>query len=67
MGQVFISTFARWLLPWFLVIRNWGLLNPLWALILPGALPIWNVILLLNFFRESPKELEEAAIIDDAS
>ncbi len=55
------------LIPWFLVIRNLGLLNSLWALILPGALPIWNVILLMNFFREVPKELEEAAIIDGAS
>ncbi len=55
------------LIPWFLVIRNLGLLNSLWALILPGALPIWNVILLMNFFREIPKELEEAAIIDGAS
>lgn len=55
------------LIPWFLVIRSLGLLNTLWALILPGALPIWNVILLMNFFREIPKELEEAAIIDGAS
>lgn len=55
------------LIPWFLVIRNLGLINTLWALILPGALPIWNVILLMNFFREVPRELEEAAIIDGAS
>lgn len=55
------------LIPWWMVIRNLGLLNSLWALVLPGALPIWNVILLMNFFREIPKELEEAAIIDGAS
>ena len=55
------------LIPWFLVIRNLGLINTLWALVLPGALPIWNVILLINFFRGIPKELEEAAIIDGAS
>ena len=55
------------LIPWFLVVRNLGLLNSLWALILPGALPIWNVILLMNFFRDIPQELEEAAIIDGAS
>jgi putative aldouronate transport system permease protein len=59
--------FSGGLIPWFLVIRNLGLLNSLWALILPGALPIWNVILLMNFFREIPKEMEEAAIIDGAS
>jgi putative aldouronate transport system permease protein len=55
------------LIPWFLVVRNLGLLNSIWALILPGALPIWNVILLMNFFRDIPQELEEAAIIDGAS
>lgn len=55
------------LIPWFLVVRNLGLINTLWALILPNALPIWNVILLMNFFREIPRELEEAAIIDGAS
>lgn len=55
------------LIPWFLVVRNLGLINTLWALVLPGALPIWNVILLMNFFREIPRDLEEAAIIDGAS
>lgn len=55
------------LIPWFLTIRSLGLLNTLWALILHDALPIWNVILLMNFFRELPRELEEAAIIDGAS
>ncbi len=64
---LFAMLFSGGLIPWFLVIRSLGLLNTLWALILPGALPIWNVILLMNFFREIPKELEEAAIIDGAS
>jgi putative aldouronate transport system permease protein len=64
---VIAMLFNGGLIPWFLVIRNLGLLNSLWALILPGALPIWNVILLMNFFRDIPQELEEAAIIDGAS
>lgn len=64
---LFAMLFNGGLIPWFLVIRSLGLLNSLWALVLPGALPIWNVILLMNFFREIPKELEEAAIIDGAS
>jgi putative aldouronate transport system permease protein len=55
------------LIPWFLAIRSLGLLNSIWALVLHDALPIWNVILLMNFFRELPRELEEAAIIDGAS
>jgi putative aldouronate transport system permease protein len=59
--------FGGGLIPWFLVIRSLGLLNKVWALILPGALPVWNVILTMNFFRDVPRELEEAAIIDGAS
>ncbi len=64
---VFSMLFGGGLIPWFLVIRSLGLLNKIWALILPGALPVWNVILTMNFFRDIPKELEEAAIIDGAS
>lgn len=64
---LFAMLFSGGLIPWFLVIRQLKLLNTLWALILPGAVPIWNVILLMNFFREIPKELEEAAVIDGAS
>ena len=64
---VFAMLFSGGVIPWFLVIRSLGLLNKIWALILPGAVPIWNVILTMNFFRDVPKELEEAAIIDGAS
>ena len=41
-------------------------MNTIWALILPGALSVWNVILMMNFFRGLPKELEEAAYLDGA-
>ena len=34
---------------------------------IPGAVPVYNIILLLNFFRQTPRELEEAAIMDGAS
>jgi putative aldouronate transport system permease protein len=64
---LFAMLFSGGLIPWFLVIRQFGMLNSIWALIIPGALPIWNVLLLMNFFREIPKELEEAAVIDGAS
>ena len=43
------------------------MLNTIWALIIPQALPLWNVILMMNFFRRVPKELEEASIIDGAT
>lgn len=55
------------LIPWFLNIRNLGLLNTIWALVLPPAVQIGSVILAMNFFRELPKELDEAATIDGAT
>lgn len=54
------------LIPWYVTIREYNLLNSIWALVLPGAVPVFSVILLLNFFRAVPKELEEAALIDGA-
>ena len=68
MGVVlFAFIFNGGLIPWFLIIRKLGMLNTLWALIVPQALPLWSVILMMNFFRRVPKEIEEAAIIDGAS
>lgn len=58
--------FGGGLIPWYMVIRQMGLLDKIWALILPGAVPVFSVILLLNFFRQVPKELCEAAFIDGA-
>lgn len=55
------------IVPWYLTISNYGLIDNIWALVLPGAVPIWSVIILMNFFRSIPKELDEAARIDGAS
>lgn len=52
------------LIPWYMTIKSLGLIDHIWALIIPGALPIFNMVVLLNFFRGLPKELEEAAFID---
>jgi putative aldouronate transport system permease protein len=54
------------LIPWYITIKQLGLLDSIWALVLPGAVPIFSVVLLLNFFREVPRELEESAVIDGA-
>ena len=51
------------LIPWYLTIRATGLLNSMWALILPSAVQVYNTILLVSFFRGVPYEIEEAAII----
>ncbi|MFD0712897.1 carbohydrate ABC transporter permease [Paenibacillus sp. GCM10027626] len=58
--------FGGGLIPWYMVIKMTGLLDSIFALILPGAVSVFNVILLFNFFRNLPKEIEEAAFIDGA-
>lgn len=55
------------LIPTYMVIKSLNLLNNFWVLILPGAVSIWNVIIMMNFFRGIPKAMEEAAAIDGAS
>ncbi|MCU6792275.1 carbohydrate ABC transporter permease [Paenibacillus sp. WQ 127069] len=64
---VFTMLFHAGLIPTYLVVKGTGLMNTIWALVLPGAVSIWNLILMLNFFRAIPKELEEAALMDGAS
>ncbi len=54
------------LIPTYMVIKDVGLLDSIFSLILPTAVPVFSVILLLNFFRELPKELSEAAFMDGA-
>jgi len=63
---VFTILFSGGLIPSYILIQKLGLMNTIWALILPGALSVWNVILMMNFFRGLPKELEEAAYLDGA-
>lgn len=58
--------FGGGLIPTYIVVKETMLMNTIWALILPGALNVWNTIMMLNFFRGIPKELEEAAFIDGA-
>ncbi|WP_138751641.1 carbohydrate ABC transporter permease [Paenibacillus sinopodophylli] len=63
---VFTMLFHGGLIPTYLVVQKTGLMNSLWALILPVAVNVFNVVLMMNFFRGIPKELEEAAAIDGA-
>lgn len=55
------------IIPLYMLISQFKMLNTIWALVLPGAVPVFNVVLMINFFRQIPKELEEAAYIDGAS
>lgn len=54
------------LIPTYIVVKETGIMDSIWALILPGALSVWHMVMLLNFFRSVPRDLEEAAIVDGA-
>lgn len=54
------------IIPTYLVIKELKMLDTLWALILPNAVTMFYVLLMLNFFRGIPKEIEEAAVVDGA-
>jgi len=64
--MVFTMLFSGGLIPWYMTIRTLGLIDKIWALVLPGAVPVFNTILLMNFFKGVPHELEEASLIDGA-
>lgn len=54
-------------MPTYFIVAKTGLIDTLWSMILPGAVPIFNCIVLMNFFRGVPEELEESALLDGAN
>jgi len=62
--MIFAMMFGASLVPWYFVIKATGLMDTIWALVIPGALPVYNTILLMNFFRNLPKEIKESALLD---
>ncbi|RAW10370.1 ABC transporter permease [Paenibacillus taichungensis] len=64
---VFSMLFGGGMIPTYLVIRGLGLLDSYWALMLPGAISAFNLIVVKNFFQQMPPGLEEAARIDGCS
>lgn len=63
---VFTMLFNGGLIPWYQTVKSLGLINNIWALVLGNSVPMFSVILVMNFFRNLPKELEEAALVDGA-
>jgi putative aldouronate transport system permease protein len=64
----FTMFFSGGLIPLYFVVKSLGLLNTAWALILPNAVSVWNVIIARTFFQSTiPDELSEAAAIDGCS
>lgn len=56
------------LIPSYLLIRSLGMLNTVWALVIPGAVSVYNVVVTRTFFQSTiPREMEEAAIVDGCS
>lgn len=65
---VFTMFFSGGLIPTYLLIKDLGMLNSMWVMIIPNAVSIWNIIIMRTFFQQSiPGELQEAATIDGCS
>lgn len=54
------------LIPQYMTVKSVNLIGTIWSLVLPGAVPVFSVVLMLNFFRAIPGDLEEAAFVDGA-
>ena len=61
---VFCMLFNGGTVPWYITMKNYGLMDSIWGLVLGMGLQVFNVILAVNFFKNLPVELEEACFID---
>lgn len=68
-NTIFVITmfFGGGLIPTYLLISNMGLLDSMWAIILPGAFSVWNMIIARTYYQGIPAELQEAAEVDGAN
>lgn len=64
---VFTMYFNAGLVPNFLLVKNMGMYNTVWALVLPGAVSTWNLIVMKTSFQSVPVSLEESARLDGAN
>lgn len=65
---VFTMFFDGGLIPTYMLVRDLGMINTIWSMVLPAAASIWNIIVTMTFFKMNiPESLEEAAEIDGAS
>ena len=63
----FTMLFSGGLIPTYLVIRDLGMIDSLWSLILPRLVSVYNMLLMINYFKSIPDGLEESATIDGAN
>ncbi|MDG0811290.1 carbohydrate ABC transporter permease [Cohnella rhizosphaerae] len=65
---LFTMFFSGGLIPTYLLVKNLGMLDSIWALIVPGAASVWNILIVRTYFEtEIPDEVHEAAMMDGAS
>lgn len=65
--MLFVMLFNGGLMPTYFIVAKTGLVDTIWALILPSGVPIFSAILMMNFFRGIPEELEDSARLDGAN
>ena len=68
-NTIFVITmfFGGGLIPTYLVISNLGMLDTIWAILIPGAFSVWNMIIARTYYMGIPRDLQEAAEIDGAT
>lgn len=68
-NTIFVITmfFGGGLIPTYLLVSSLGLLDSMWAIILPGAFSVWNMIIARTYYQGIPAELQEAAEVDGAN
>ncbi|GAA4587924.1 carbohydrate ABC transporter permease [Planotetraspora phitsanulokensis] len=64
---IFTMLFSGGLIPTYMVVQDLGMLNTRWALLIPNAVGVWQVIIARTFFANIPEDLHEAAMLDGAS
>ncbi|MFD1956656.1 carbohydrate ABC transporter permease [Paenibacillus thailandensis] len=67
LGVLFTMLFSGGMIPTYFVVKNLGLTNTLWSLMIPSAISAFNLIVLKNFFQQLPSELEDSSKIDGCS
>lgn len=64
---VFTMFFQGGIIPSYIVVNGLGLINTIWAIVLPPAIVVWYMIIMRTFFQQIPNELHESAFIDGAN
>ncbi len=68
MNMILVTMFfGGGLIPYYILIKNLGMIDTIWVMIIPGAIDTFNMLLMRNYFASLPKELEESARVDGAN